>query len=94
MNLRNFLLLQRGFADHYENKVYFADRGLYEPPQGDEFWLFLDEGLRCGGTARKIPCDKTHIKEVLLGCGKLELWQEVLRNIQKWEKESFTEQKQ
>jgi hypothetical protein len=94
MNLRDFLLLQRGFTDNNENKVYFTDRGLYEPPQDNEFWLFLDEGLRCGGTARKIPCDKEHIKEVLLGCGKLDLWQEVLINIEKWEKESFTEQEQ
>ncbi|MDD4844091.1 MAG: hypothetical protein PHU31_07145 [Anaerotignum sp.] len=74
MNLRGFLLHQRGFADDNENKVYFTDRGLYQEPQGEEFWLFLDEGLRCGGTARKIPCDKEHIQEVLLGCGKIDLW--------------------
>lgn len=93
MNLRDFLLQQQGFADNNENKVYFTDRGLYEPPQGDEFWLFLDEGLRCGGTARKIPCDKEHIKEVLLGCGKFNLWEKVLLNIEKWEKNNFNEKK-
>lgn len=87
MNLREFLLQQQGYADDNENKVYFTDKGLYQEPQGEEFWVFLDEGLRCGGTARKIPCDKEHIKDVLLGCGKKELWQKVLVNIEMWEKE-------
>lgn len=85
MNLREFLLNQGGFADDNENKVYFTDRGLYQVPQEGEFWIFLDEGLRCGGTARKIPCDKEHIKDVLLGCGKKELWKIVLENIELWE---------
>ncbi|NCC16407.1 MAG: hypothetical protein EOM28_08675 [Clostridia bacterium] len=88
MDLRAFLLQQHGFADDNENKVYFTDRGLYYEPETEELWLFLDEGLRCGGTARKIPCDKEHIKEVLLGCGKKILWQKVLENIEMWEKES------
>ena len=87
MHLRDFLLHQRGFADKNENKVYFTDRGLSQEPQGQEFWLFLDEGLRCGGTARKIPCDKEHIEEVLLGCGKIDLWHKVLMKIETWEKE-------
>ncbi|KXL53219.1 hypothetical protein CLNEO_11900 [Anaerotignum neopropionicum] len=88
MDLRKFLLQQRGFADDNENKVYFTDRGLYQEPQDEEFWLFLDEGLRCGGTARKIPCDKEYIKAVLLGCGKIDLWQKVFSNIEKWKKEN------
>lgn len=93
MDLRAFLLQQRGFADDNENKVYFADRGLDQEPEKEEFWLFLDEGLRCGGTARKISCNKERIKEVLLGCGKKSLWQKVLENIEKWEAENreFTE---
>ncbi len=87
MELREFLLQQHGFADDSENKVYFTDRGLTEEPNDNEFWIFLDEGLRCGGTARKIPCDKEHIQEVLLGCGKNNLWQKVLKHIEVWEKE-------
>lgn len=86
MDLRAFLLLQGGFADHQENKVYFTDRGLYQEPQEGEFWIFLDEGLRCGGTARKIPCKKESIQDVLLGCGKHELWQIVAEAIENWEK--------
>ncbi|WMI79882.1 hypothetical protein [Anaerotignum sp. MB30-C6] len=91
MDLRAFLLQQQGFADVNENKVYFTDRGLYQEPQEGEFWIFLDEGLRCGGTARKIPCEKERIKEVLLGCGKTELWKAVLEKIEIWEKEHFPE---
>lgn len=87
MELREFLLQQRGFADDGDNKVYFTDRGLKQEPEDNEFWIFLDEGLRCGGTARKIPCDKEHIQEVLLGCGKINLWQKVLKHIEVWEKE-------
>ncbi|HBF66183.1 MAG TPA: hypothetical protein DDW34_11105 [Clostridium sp.] len=87
MELREFLLQQRGFADDNENKVYFTDRGLSQEPEDNEFWIFLDEGLRCGGTARKIPCDKEHIQEVLLGCGLNNLWQKVLKHIEVWEKE-------
>ncbi|MEA5056217.1 hypothetical protein SDC9_164689 [bioreactor metagenome] len=87
MELREFLLQQRGFADDNENKVYFTDRGLSQEPEDNEFWIFLDEGLRCGGTAMKIPCDKEHIQEVLLGCGKNILWQKVLKHIEVWEKE-------
>ncbi|WP_313527428.1 hypothetical protein [Anaerotignum sp.] len=85
MDLREFLLQQQGFADDNENKVYFTDRGLYQEPQGKEFWVFLDEGLRCGGASRKISCDKEHIKDVLLGCGKKELWQKVLEHIEVFE---------
>ena len=87
MDLREFLLQQHGFADDNENKVYFTDRGLTQEPQGSEFWIFLDEGLRCGGTARKISCDKEHIQEVLLGCGKKDLWNKVLYHIETWEKD-------
>lgn len=85
MHLRTYLLKQKGFADAHENKVYFTDRGLYQEPQGEEFWIFLDEGLRCGGTARKIPCTKAAIGEVLLGCGKKELWEIVQQGIALWE---------
>lgn len=89
MELRDFLLQLRGCSDENENKVYFTDRGLYQEPTKNEFWIFLDEGLRCGGTARKIPCDKEHIQEVLLGCGKIDLWHKVLNHIEVWEKENL-----
>ncbi len=88
MELREFLLKQRDFADENGNTVSFFDRGLDTEPKENEFWLFLDEGLRCGGTARKIPCDKQHLQEVLLGCGKKELWQRVLEGISRWEEEN------
>ena len=88
MDLRDFLLKKHGFVDDAENKVYFEEHGFDGGSQENELWLFLDEGLRCGGTFRKIPCDRAHIKEMLLGCGKNELWLRVLEGIECWEKET------
>ena len=80
-DLRTFLLSRKGWQDEKGNTVVFSDRGLYEEPQGEEFWIFLDEGLRCGGMNRKIKATEAAVREALLGCRKTELWSMIEKDI-------------
>ncbi|MBQ7757996.1 hypothetical protein [Anaerotignum sp.] len=77
---RKFLLSCKGWQDEKGNTVVFSDRGLIGEPNGDELWLFLDEGLRCGGMHRHIDPKKEAVKEALLGVGKTELWEAIERD--------------
>lgn len=83
-NLRTFLLSRKGWQDTKGNTVAFSDRGLTEEPKAGELWLFLDEGLRCGGMHRRIPAEIEAVRAALLGVGKAELWEMVERD---WNKE-------
>ena len=82
-DLRAFLLSCKGFSDGKGNTVMFSDRGLIGEPTDDEFWLFMDEGLRCGGMHRKIEPTEESIKEALLGCKKEALWEAIKEAIDK-----------
>ncbi len=84
-NLRDFLLSRKGWQDTKGNTVVFSDRGLTDGPEGEEFWIYLDEGLRCGGMHRKIEPVAEQIKNALLGCGKKELWEAIERD---WKEEA------
>ena len=82
-DLRTFLLSCKGFSDGKGNTVVFSDRGLLGEPKGEEFWMFLDEGLRCGGMHRKIEPTEETIKEALLGCKKEALWRVIKEEVEK-----------
>lgn len=83
-DFRAFLLSRKGWQDKKGNTVVFSDRGLYTEPKADELWLFLDEGLRCGGMSRSLAPTETAVREALLGVGKEELWQAIETD---WNKE-------
>ncbi len=76
-DLRGFLLSKKGWQDGKGNTVVFSDRGLFEEPKGEELWLYLDEGLRCGGMHRPIEPTKEAVRDALLGVGKTELWEAI-----------------
>lgn len=46
---RAFLLSRTGWQDENGNTVVFSETNLTGETAGDGLWLFLDEGLRCGG---------------------------------------------
>lgn len=79
-DFRDFLLSRKGWQDEKGNTVVFSDRGLYTEPKANELWLFLDEGLRCGGMNRPIAPTETAVREALLGVGKKELWQAISKD--------------
>lgn len=77
MNLREYLLDKKVYFDQSGSVVCFSNCGLYSEPADDEFWIFIDEGTRCGGLARQIPCDLEMIEKILLGIRKDELWEKI-----------------
>lgn len=83
-NWREFLLSQKGWQDGKGNTVVFSDRGLFEEPKEEELWLYLDEGLRCGGMHRRITPTMKAVQDALLGVGKAELWEAIEKD---WDKE-------
>lgn len=80
MDFRMFLLSRKGWQDEKGNTVVFSDRGLFEEPKEGELWLFLDEGLRCGGMHRRIDPAWEAVKEALCGVGKKELWEAIAKD--------------
>ena len=83
-DFRTFLLSRTGWQDEKGNTVVFSDRGLFGEPQEGELWLFMDEGLRCGGMNRSIEPMVEAVKEALCGVGKDELWNAIEMD---WNKE-------
>ncbi|MGN0136837.1 hypothetical protein [Anaerotignum sp.] len=83
-NWRGFLLSCKGWQDQKGNTVVFSDRGLVGETKEDEFWIYLDEGLRCGGMHRPIAPTREAVREALLGLGKKELWEAIETD---WNKE-------
>lgn len=77
---RTFLLFRKGWQDEKGNTVVFSDHGWEEAPKAAELWLFLDEGLRCGGMHRRIPAEEQAVRDALLGIGKKELWEAIERD--------------
>lgn len=76
-DFRTFLLSSNGWQDGKGNTVVFSDRGLFEEPRGEELWLCLDEGLRCGGMNRKVEHHPEAVRDALCGVGKQELWEAI-----------------
>lgn len=83
-DLKHFLLSRTGWQDKKGNTVVFSDRGLVGERKEDELWLYLDEGLRCGGMHRRIDPTLESVREALCGVGKTELWQAIEAD---WNKE-------
>lgn len=83
--VRAFLLSHKGWQDTKGNTVVFSDRGLYSEPKADELWLFLDEGLRCGGMSRSLEPTLEAVRTALCGVGKTELWEAIEKD---WNEEA------
>ena len=64
---RAFLLSRTGWQDENGNTVVFSETNLTGETAGDGLWLFLDEGLRCGGMHRRIAASEAAIRETLCG---------------------------
>lgn len=83
-DFRAFLLSGGGWQDGAGNTLVFSEKGLLGEQKDGEIWLFLDEGLRCGGMHRPIAPVPEKIREALLGIGKDALWAAIAAD---WEKE-------
>lgn len=84
-DFRAFLLSRTGWQDEKGNTVVFSEQGLNGERTEDGLWLFLDEGLRCGGMHRKITPSETAVEAALCGVGKKELWEKIAAD---WTKEA------
>lgn len=82
---RAFLLSRKGWQDEMGNTVVFSDTGLDGETAADGLWLFLDEGLRCGGMHRKIEPTAAAVQAALCGIGKKVLWERIAAD---WAKEA------
>lgn len=82
---RAFLLSRRGWQDEKGNTVVFSEQGLDGERTEAEIWLFLDEGLRCGGMHRRLTPTETAVEAALCGVGKQELWEKIAAD---WAKEA------
>ena len=83
-DFRTFLLSRTGWQDGKGNTVVFSDRGLFNEPKEGELWLFMDEGLRCGGMNRPVEPTADAVREALCGVGKNDLWNAIEMD---WNKE-------
>ena len=79
-----FLLSRTGWQDETGNTVVFSDKSLDGEAVKDMLWLFLDEGLRCGGMHRKIEPTAAAVQAALCGVGKKALWERIAAD---WAKE-------
>lgn len=73
MDWKEYLLSCRGWQDGMGNTVSFSQTNLLGEIPEEGIWLFLDEGLRCGGRNACV-LSMEEVEQVLLGCGKKELW--------------------
>ncbi len=83
-DFRSFLLSRVGWQDGKGNTVVFSEKGLMGEQKEGAVWLFLDEGLRCGGMHCPIEPKPETVKEALSGVGKMALWEAIEKD---WEKE-------
>lgn len=81
MDWRTYLISQKGWQDSVGNTVIFTNVSLEGIPT-EQLWIHLDEGLRCGGLHRLTPCQLTAIKDILEGCGKTELWEQIKQDLE------------
>ena len=84
-DFRAFLLSRTGWQDEKGNTVVFFETNLTGETAGEELWLFLDEGLRCGGMHRRIAPSEAAVKQALCGVGKELLWEKIAAD---WAKEA------
>ena len=82
---RAFLLSRTGWQDENGNTVVFSETNLTGETAEDGLWLFLDEGLRCGGMHRRIAASEVAVRETLCGVGKELLWEKIAAD---WAKEA------
>ncbi len=80
----DFLLAAAGWQDEKGNTVVFFETDLLGRKRDGEIWLFLDEGLRCGGMNRPLAPEPKAVREALLGVGKTALWEAIAAD---WKKE-------
>lgn len=90
MEWKEYLLSTKGWQDAFGNRVSFFTENLQGEKARDGVWLFLDEGLRCGGRSACV-FSMEEIKEVLLGCGKKELWNRIWLDWERMRKDVFGE---
>lgn len=76
MNWKEYLLSCRGWQDSLGNSVCFFLENIIGERSENGIWLFLDEGLRCGGRSVCVS-SMEDVAQALLGCGKKELWEKV-----------------
>lgn len=81
MDWKTYLTTQKGWKDSKENTVVFSEYDLQGKKETDGFWIYLDEGLRCGGMKRKLPFSLQAVQDALLGCGKTELWDMLVKDM-------------
>lgn len=83
MDWKTFLTTQKGWKDSNENTVVFSEYDLQGQKAEDGLWIYLDEGLRCGGMRRELPCSLQAVQAALLGCGKTELWSMLVKDMER-----------
>lgn len=77
MTFREFLLSRKGWQDVDGNTAVFSAAALSGEETETEIWLFLDEGLRCGGMHRCLAPTAEAVGTALLGVGKAALWRQI-----------------
>lgn len=82
---RAFCLSRTGWQDENGNTVVFSETNLTGETAGDGLWLFLDEGLRCGGMHRRIGGKRSGSQRGTLRVGKEQLWEKIAAD---WAKEA------
>ena len=82
MDWQTFLIYQKGWRDDEGNTLCFSDCDLNGKKKEGVLWIYLDEGLRCGGMHRPILVSLAAVKDALLGCRKDALWQMVKNDLE------------
>ncbi|MBM6828526.1 hypothetical protein H9X85_02615 [Anaerotignum lactatifermentans] len=88
MDWKEYLLSCHGWQDSDGNRVCFFPENLAGERSAEGIWLFLDEGLRCGGRSICVS-SMEEVAQALLGCGKKELWEAVRTQWEREEKNVF-----
>ena len=77
MDWQTFLISQKGWRDDEGNTLCFSDCDLNGKKKEGVLWIYLDEGLRCGGMHRPIPVRLAAVTDAHLGRRLVSLWQMV-----------------